>query len=429
MKKTGKRSQLTGDRAETKVRNALEDAELFCSKFEKDRGEDLLVELGGYLDQCETIEPQIGLLQIKGHEADSNSVNESTRMKRRVKLDNLRRWAAIPLPVFVVAVELVGTTPLFFAKSVDMLVAEVAPDGLGELDQESITLRLPLLEDLPDFLKTEIKHFYLRHSFQLSGISDEVIARNHYEIISSYEPFVAPTANVWMRNLRVLWKGSWRPAHFWATLNNIADTLKEKDGGKDVPLFATIHVYRSLKDERDNNAIAHVTWLEDDHPATEKLRVKINWQKAVNWARFRFNKGASLDSLPEAYIIEEEDDDVYLEKVEFLWLKLDEIYQEICMSINEDMKVPDKKLRIIEKEIYDLNDNYMVHLGCPSPQFKIMDKMVNQYYFSLTGVITWIKGKKDVPEMRRQRWLRQDLDFSCGHYRVYQALKKVLREG
>ena len=117
-RKGGNRSQLTGERAETKVRNVLLDAELFCSKYEHDRGEDLLVELEGYIGQDDIGSgPRIGLLQIKGHEADVEPAPNDAIVKRRIDLVHLRRWAAIPLPAFVVAVELVGNSPQFFARA------------------------------------------------------------------------------------------------------------------------------------------------------------------------------------------------------------------------------------------------------------------------------------------------------------------------
>ena len=128
----GTRSQLTGERAETKVKDVLLDAELFCSKYEHDRGEDMLVELEGYTDRADGGSgPRIGLLQIKGHQAEMTSTFDEGSVRRRLQLDHLRRWAAIPLPVLVVAVELVGNIAQFFARSVDKLVGDVAPRRSG----------------------------------------------------------------------------------------------------------------------------------------------------------------------------------------------------------------------------------------------------------------------------------------------------------
>lgn len=231
-RKGGSRSQLTGERAEAKVRNVLLDAELFCSKYEHDRGEDLLVELEGYIGQDDIGSgPRIGLLQIKGHEAEVSPAPNDGIVRRRIDLDHLRRWAAIPLPVFIVAVELVGNEAQFFARAIDKLIGEVAPAGLAEIEQQKITISIPRTDDLPSLLKTEIAEFYSLHAFQLAGLSENVIARNHYEVISVTTPFVPPQAKVWLKNIRVLWKGPWRPAHFWATLNHLADQLQEKEGG------------------------------------------------------------------------------------------------------------------------------------------------------------------------------------------------------
>lgn len=425
-KDNGARSQLTGERAETKVRDVLLDASLFCSKYEHDRGEDLLVELEGYVGQADIgTEPRIGLLQIKGHEAEGTSASDESEAKRRLNLNHLRRWAAIPLPVFVVAVEIVRNVPLFFARSVDNVVGDVAPEGLAGLEQQSVTVSLPKVADLADFLKTEIAKFYSLHAFQLSGLSENVIARNHYEIISASTPFLPPQARIWQKNIRVLWKGPWRPAHFWATLNHIADQLQEKDGGRRVPLMATVHVYRSLKDDRDNNAIAHVSWLEDDHAATERLRELISWPQAAHWARFRFHGKSALDALPES-VAPEENDDTYVAKAEIIWARLDAIYLDVVNCLTPELKVPENKRSRLENALHELEESVRDELGRPSPQLSVIDRMIDQYSFVLSGVFTWLKGKKDVPEVRRQRWLRQDLEFAEGHYRSFHPLAKLL---
>jgi len=311
---------------------------------------------------------------------------------------------------------------------VDKLVGDVAPEGLGALDQDTLTVSLPFVDGLPAFLIKEIEDFYSAHAFRLSELSENVLARNHYEIISSQVPPVPPAAKVWMKHLRVLWKGPWRPAHFWATLNHIADHEQEREGGRAVPLMATVHVYRSLKDDRDNNAIAHVSWLEDDHANTDEIRVLINWPKATHWSRFRFSGRPSLDALPESFVKEEEDD-VFLAKVERLWSELDSLYAQVRTSLTAERRIPDDLRQRLERRLNELDEHSSDSLGRPSPQFSVIDRMFEQYSFTLSGVFTWLKGKEDVPEIRRQRWLEQDLDLAESHFRTFQALCRVLRSG
>lgn len=426
IKKGGYRSQLTGERAETKVRDILLDAQLFCTKYEHDRGEDMLVELEGYIGKDDIGSgPRIGLLQIKGHEAEVEPVPGDVSVKRRIDLNHLRRWAAIPLPVFIVAVELVGNKPQFFARAVDKLIGDIAPAGLAELEQQKITITVPRADDLPSLLKTEIAEFYSLHAFQLAGVSENVIARNHYEIISTTTPFVPPRAKVWLKNIRVLWKGPWRPAHFWATVNHIADQLKEKEGGRRTPLRATVHVYRSLKDDRDNNAIAHVSWLEDNHAATDALKGRVNWPKAAHWMRFQFHGKTSLEELPESFAVEE-DDGSFISKAERIWIDLDSIYLEVVSSLTKDLRLPDTTLKRLETSLYKIEDSAIQDLGRPSPQLSIIDRLIDQYSFVLSGVFTWLNGKNDVPEVRRKRWLSQDLEMAQGFYRAYYPVAKLL---
>jgi len=427
MRQNGIQSQLTGERAETKVRNALLDASLCCSKLEIDRGEDLLVEIDGYVKQAENcFEPRIGLLQIKGHEADHNSPIENNKVKRRLELTHLRRWAAYPLPVFVIAVEICNDIPYFYALSIDKLVGEFAPDGLASLEQNTVTASLPKVMDLADFLKEEIAGFYSHHAFRLSGLSESILARNHYEILSK-KTFTTPAASKILNlNISVLWKGPWRPAHFWATLNHIADQLKLKEGGKNLPLMAAIHVYRSLKDQRDNNAIAHVSWLEDDHAGTNSLKEQITWPKALHWSRFRIHGPLALDTLPTSYIVEEGDEG-FIAKVEAAWAQLDAIYLEVITELTHGLQLNEDKLASLVNAITKLDDQEINKIGRPSPHLTILDRMLTQYSDTLTGVLTWQKGKADISELTRQRWLQQDLDLAQGHFRAFYPLIKLLK--
>jgi len=235
-------------------------------------------------------------------------------------------------------------------------------------------------------------------------------------------------AKVWIKNIRVLWKGPWRPAHFWATLNHIADQLRHLEGGRRVPLNATVHVYRSLKDARDNNAIAHVSWLEDDHPATEQLRMLMKWPKATHWARFRFHGISAVDSLQEP-LVPEENDAIFLAKAEAIWSNFDAVYVDVKNSLTSDLRISDSRHSQLEKLFHEFEDAVANKLGRPSPQFGVLDRMLEQYSFVLFGVFTWLKGKDGVSEIRRKRCLRQNLELAEGHFRAFQPLAKLLRDG
>ncbi len=195
-----------------------------------------------------------------------------------------------------------------------------------------------------------------------------------------------------------------------------------------MPLMATVHVYRSLKDDRDNNAIAHVSWLEADHTNTDEMRALINWPKATHWSRFRFMGKTSLDALPESFVTEEEDE-VFLAKVEHLWSELDTLYAQVRASLTAELRIPDDHRQRLERRLNELDDYHSDSVGRPSPQFKVIDRMFKQYSFTLSGVFTWLKGKEDVPEIRRQRWLEQDLDLAESHFRTFQALYQALQDG
>jgi hypothetical protein len=190
-------------------------------------------------------------------------------------------------------------------------------------------------------------------------------------------------------------------------------------------LNATVHAYRSLKDDRDNNALAHVSWLEDNHAATELLKERLNWPKAEHCARFQFHGETAIEELPQSFAVEE-DNESFVSKAEKIWAELDLIYSQITSSLTEDLRLPDKELLRLEASLYEIDNGAIQKLGQPSPQLSMVDKMIDQYSFVLSGVFTWLKGKHDVLEVRRRRWLMQDLEMAQGLYRAYYPLMKLL---
>ncbi|WNL37683.1 hypothetical protein RN346_10200 [Halomonas sp. PAMB 3232] len=122
----------------------------------------------------------------------------------------------------------------------------------------------------------------------------------------------------------------------------------------------------------------------------------------------------------------EEDDNSFISKAERVWLELDSIYSELINSLTKDLRLPDKKLKRLEASLYEIEDRAIQKLGRPSPQLSMVDRMIDQYSSVLAGVFTWLKGKNGVPEVRRRRWLSQDLEIAQGFYRAYYPLTKLL---
>ncbi|WP_156820708.1 hypothetical protein [Thioalkalivibrio thiocyanodenitrificans] len=116
-------------------------------------------------------------------------------------------------------------------------------------------------------------------------------------------------------------------------------------------------------------------------------------------------------------------------KAELLWSRFDAVYAEVKASLTLDLRIPDSQWQRLERELNGLDEGVVDNLGRLSPQFRIIDGMIDQYNYVLSGVLTWLKGKDDVPEVRRKRWLRQDLELAEGHYRAFQPLAKLLRDG
>lgn len=86
----------------------------------------------------------------------------------------------------------------------------------------------------------------------------------------------------------------------------------------------------------------------------------------------------------------------------------------------------DKTLKRLEGSFYKIEDLVIQDLGRSSSQLSMIDRLIDQHSFVLSGVFTWLKGKHDVPEVRLKRWLSQGLEMVQGFYCAYYPLAKLL---
>lgn len=423
---TGYKAQLTGDQAEIKVEDVLNDAKIWCAKMSKDNGEDFLVELGAYSnDRGERVEPQIGMLQVKGHRAETVDQIDPDCAKRVVDVDKLRRWAAHPTPVILIAVDLVDSKPTFFAGVLDKIILCYAPNGLAELSQNSITITLPRRDDLAGFVRQEVKEFYAKNAFQLDALEQSAIERNHYEVLSRKDHNYPSTAKIRSASFRILWKGPWRPAHFWASLNHLADHLQNIEAGQTKPFTANFHVYRSYRDMVDNNAVAHMKWVEERHPETDTIKEITRFPKPKNWARFKFNTASSsLDVVDHQF--PQMDDSLFLEEAGRIWAALDRVFEIIRENLSDVGRLDKTTLQTCKEISEDLRFVQVEKLGFPSPQYALLDNLLQSYASRLDAVMKWIADMDDISESTRQRWLWQDIDIAIGLYKAFAPVEAQL---
>lgn len=406
----------------------MTDAGISCAKMSKDNGEDFIVELGAYsTDREKRIEPRIGMLQVKGHSAEDETQTDLTFVKRVVDVDKLRRWAAHPNPVLLIAVELMQDQPQFFAEALDGLILEHAPHGLAELSQSSVTVTLRRRENLADFVQQEVNSFYGKNAFQLAGLTKSAIERNHYEVISRTDGSYPPTAKVRSASFRILWKGPWRPAHFWASLNHFADKLQTEEAGQRLPFMATLNVYRSYADLVQNNAVSHMTWVEERHRDTEEIKKVMGFSKPSHWARFRFNLKPQLQNVAD-HVFPRADDATFIALAGEIWTALDRLLEMIQQNLTAAGRVEETLWEDCHKVADDLAYRQIEELGFPSPQYAILHSLLQNYAARLNSVLKWVKGDVDVSDTTRRRWLEQDLTIATGLYKGFAPIEAHLSD-
>ncbi len=228
-----------------------------------DPGEDLWAEVDGRRAAATGDFPLRALFQVKATAGADEFVLD-------VEIDHLKRWAAQPLPVFVVGVR-VPTNQLFI-KSVDQIIAsDLAGKNLFDLQNKTTRVRLDPTPDLALTVRNAIEHHYESLQLDLSEVTEDEIKAHYFEVLERRqpEPFdLVPTIG-WF----VLWKSAPRPQHFAAMVSELARRARELNRNTQPrPAVFIFHVYRSVEDRHYNLAVARVDVVNPDHPSSVKIR-------------------------------------------------------------------------------------------------------------------------------------------------------------
>ena len=280
---TGYQNQETGDWGEAAVKNELARENYSVIELKPDLGEDFLVELEGRKAVAEGLYPLRALIQVKAH-ADPS---DTDIMKVAIPMKAIIRWSAQPWPVFILGVR-GRQTPSFFLASLD----EVLTDTLQGRDpalceQETVTVGLKLTPILAKSMAFAIKEFVRTLVPDFEALTKEEIEANHFEILKEQPPTFYERAV--QAGWSILWKSPRRPQFFSAMFRELIKQAKVKYAFSDKPVEVNFHIYRSLRDQQHNMAVAHVDWVNNEDHRFANLKV------LFPWAPFRVRPGHDND--------------------------------------------------------------------------------------------------------------------------------------
>lgn len=313
----GWQNQQTGDAGQSLVQAVLATRGFLIGPLQPDPGEDFWVEESGRRAITEGSFPLRALLQVKATpQPDEVSFIDDIPLKQIV------RWAAQPLPVFLVGVR---TTPphAFYAKAIDDVVAE---DLQGKdpttIHSKTVRVKLPPTADLAALLTKAIDDHHRSMRLVLDGLSETEIEQHYFEVLEKKKPVwgLLPAAS-W----RVLWKSAPRPQHFAAMLTELA----RRAGGEyatalPCPAYVIFHVYRSLFDEQRNLAIARADWVYPTHPRAAEIATKFG---AVGGFRIRHDR--DVDAYREIFRGQTATEDEFAAYARKVGTALDQVVDEI----------------------------------------------------------------------------------------------------
>jgi hypothetical protein len=247
------------------------------------------------------------------------------------------------------------------------------------------------------------------------SLSKEEIDANHFEILKEHAPTVYEKAV--LVGWSVLWKSPRRPQFFSAMFRELIKRAKAKYAHIEKPVNVIFHVYRSLRDHQHNMAIAHVDWVNPEHPGFEAVK------EVFEWAPFRVRPGHDNDE-SRRYLAEKTatipEFVCCIEKVGTLLDGITEIL--LRDGVENKSTVPwDMKLVASLSEI----DRIWNEAPQAPTEFLFIDKFISGYVNTLDEN-RWICDKEaNISQGHRERWYQQNVRALVGYYRSWPLLLKT----
>jgi len=398
--------QQTGDAGEKVVESTLTRSGYATGVLDPDLGEDLWIEADGRRASAEGSFPYRALVQVKSsRQADGDTFLHD------LELEHIRRWAAQPLPVFVIGVDLAGER--FFAKLVDDIIAEeLGGQDVMQRTGRTIRVRLPVSTSLGVDLRVRMEGFYRSSQLVLANLDQHRIEQDHFEIVKR-EP-----SEPWARfcGWSVIWKSAQRPQYLAAVLTELArQATHDRAVGPLRPDFFVFHLYRSLFDLQHNIATVRVDWVDPSHPGASKTNRILGAPGGFRW---RVEKGIeSRREFHRARTINARD---YVEYGTEVGTVLDEITELlISRPVLEGWNAP---LVARFKEVDKLwNEGPDAPVECAQ-----LEKMITAHHQAVDGSYHVANHRRDaLPQQTVERLLRESIERMRECHRAWRVIARM----
>ena len=408
---TGYQNQETGDWGEAIVRSELAREDFSVIKLEPDLGEDFLIELEGRKAVAEGLYPLRALVQVKAHADPSNA----DIMKVAIPMKAVIRWSAQPWPVFILAVS-GREAPSLFMTSLD----EVLTDSLQGRDptlceQETVTATLKLTPTLAKSMALAIKEFTRTLVPDFGALTKEEIEANHFETLKEQPPtFYQRAVQV---GWSILWKSPRRPQFFSAMFRELIKRAKVKYSHSNKPVEVNFHIYRSLRDQQHNMAVAHVDWVNDeDHRSS-------NLHELFPWAPSRVRQGHDNDETRRYIAGKTATAHEFVSCVQKIGTVLDGATATILQ--NETTASTCRPWNAELVNILKETDRIWNEMPQAPIELAIVDKFISNYLNALDNN-RWMRDPSaNITQSQCERWYPDNILALAGYYRAWPLLLKT----
>ncbi len=408
---TGWASQETGDWGEAFVKATLAREQFTVIELKPDLGEEFLIEIEGRRAVAEGLCPRRALIQVK----TQSGFFDSDLMKVVIPLKAINRWSAQPLPIFIVGVSGRDTPSLYMTSLDDVLTESLQGRDPTQCEQETVTVSLKIAPTLPEKLSSAIEEFTRTQVPDFQNLTKEEIEANHFEILKKKIPSASQefVMVVWS----ILWKSPRRPKFFSAMFRELIKQAKVEYAAIDKPVHFVFCIYRSLRDQQHNMAVAYVDWADIEDRRFGGI------EKLFPWAPYCIRPGHDNDESRRFIAGRTATAHEFIECVRKIGTLLDGI---TAIILSKETTV--EGLCPWNADLTNvLNDADRLWNKMPQAptELALVDKFISNYINALDDN-RWMRDPTaNITQSQRERWYPQNISALVGYYLAWTVLLKT----
>ncbi len=246
------------------------------------------------------------------------------------------------------------------------------------------------------------------------NLNKEEIDANHFEMLKEGAPTVSQKAV--LVGWSILWKSPRRPQYFSAMLRELTKRAKAKYAQSERPVNVTFHIYRSLRDQQHNMAVAHIDWLDTEKEGLDAVK------EVFEWAPIRVRSGYDNDESRRYIAGKTATAQEFVLCIQSIGRLLDGFTATILQNDANYGRTPWGKELTLALECADRAWNEMPQ--APT-ELALVEKFISNYLTALEEN-RWMRDPdSNITQAQREKWYPDNMGALTGYYLAWQLLLKT----